>query len=167
MAGRWSRARKDGSMARRLFSRTPHGVTTRPGASLWPPRAGGRRGASRSGRSGGERRLRAHQVAAAVDAAVASCQAGVGRPAAHLVDVLAAGVAVPPGAPVGPAVGVRGGGGGGGDAGTTADDPTAREDTSPSRNAGTRAGDERHRLVDRALARALVEAVASAWVIGW
>ena len=45
-----------------------------------------------AGRGGG-RRLRSHQVAAAVDAAVASCSAGVGRPATRLVAALAAGVA--------------------------------------------------------------------------
>ncbi|HET6952601.1 MAG TPA: DUF2786 domain-containing protein [Acidimicrobiales bacterium] len=51
-----------------------------------PPAAGGR-----------TRRLRAHQVDAAVEAAAASCAAGVGQPAAHLVEALAGGVGDGPG----------------------------------------------------------------------
>src|SRR5262245_6535948 len=66
------------------------------------------------------RHSRTHEAAVGlVDAAVASCAAGVGRPAAHLVEPLAG-------------------------------------------------GDEAHRgAVERALAAALVAAVAGAWRIGW
>jgi hypothetical protein len=65
------------------------------------------------------RHARSHDAAAAVDAAVASCAAGVGRPAPHLVEPLAS-------------------------------------------------GDDAHRgAVERALAAALVAAVAGAWRIGW
>jgi hypothetical protein len=65
------------------------------------------------------RHARTHEVPAAVDAAVASCAAGVGRPAPHLVEPLAG-------------------------------------------------GDDAHRAaVERALAAALVTAVAGAWRIGW
>ncbi len=65
------------------------------------------------------RHARSHDVAAAVDAAVASCAVGVGRPAPHLVEPLAG-------------------------------------------------GDHAHRgAVERALAAALVRAVAGAWRIGW
>jgi hypothetical protein len=71
-------------------------------------------------------------VAAAIDAAVASCSAGVGRPETRLVEALAAGAG-------------------------------------PGRAAAaTEEGDDDgHRVVDRALARALVEAVTGAWRLGW
>jgi hypothetical protein len=63
-------------------------------------------------RVGGSRRSwRAHQVTAAIDAAVASCGAGVGRPAPHLVAPLVAGAVVDgPGGPASdPAAGADGG----------------------------------------------------------
>ena len=96
-----------------------------------PPESPPSSSSSAGGRGGG-RRLRSHQVAAAIDAAVASCSAGVGRPATRLVEALAAGAG--PGRPA----------------------------------AATEEGDDDgHRVVDRALARALVEAVTGAWRLGW
>jgi hypothetical protein len=86
---------------------------------------------------GRPRRLRADQVEAAVEAAVASCAAGVGSPTPHLVEALAHGVADP-----------------------VADGPSAVEDGEP-------AGGDGYAAVDRALARVLTEAVTAAWRNGW
>lgn len=93
---------------------------------------------------GSARRLRADQVEVAVEAAVASCAAGVGSPAAHLVEALAHGVA--DGGPDGPGAG--------------ADRPGAGADGEP-------AGGNAYAAVDRVLARVLTEAVTAAWRNGW
>jgi hypothetical protein len=132
-------------MAKRKLDRTRTGAA-RVGAALWSSgRGAGAGGGPAGGTRGGGRRLRSHQLAAAIDAAVASCSAGVGRPAVALVAALAAGVVAAPGAPPArarPPDGQPPGAPGSGDAAT-------------------------HGPVDRALARALVEAVATAWQLGW
>jgi hypothetical protein len=165
-------------MARRKLDRTRTGAA-RVGSALWPSRrrtSAGGAPASRAG--GGGRRLRSHQLAAAIDAAVASCSAGVGRPATASVAALAAGIVAAPGAPPArarppdgwPPGSTRPGGDPGQGSGDDSDDGHGIGDhaaRAPGSDAGQGPGDAAHGPVDRALARALVEAVATAWRLGW